>query len=102
MAETQIFSALVNRMVVNPAGFTFRNGLHLPYGTFVGIPTHSIHRDADYYANPLEFDGFRYSKMRNDNNESTKHQMVNTQLDYLNFGHGKHACPGRRVLRLTP
>ncbi|KAI9568081.1 hypothetical protein HD554DRAFT_2102827 [Boletus coccyginus] len=30
-----------------------------------------------------------------DEGEGTKHQLPSTSLEYLPFGHGRHACPGR-------
>ena len=49
----------------------------------------------DYYPNAHVFDGFRYSRLRE--SDPTKYQMVKTDCDYLLFGHGFHACPGRCV-----
>ncbi len=55
------------------------------------IATHlyAMQRDPKIWENPLEFDGFRFSAMRE--KETAKHQMVNTSLTSLTFGHGKHA-----------
>ena len=44
-----------------------------------------------FYHNPHEFDGFRFSKMREQKGESAKHHSVNTSTEYLAFGHGLHA-----------
>ena len=49
----------------------------------------------DNYPNAHVFDGFRYSRLRE--SDPTKYQMVKTDCDYLLFGHGFHACPGRCV-----
>ncbi|KAH9921475.1 cytochrome P450 [Epithele typhae] len=43
------------------------------------------------YPDPDTFDPFRYANMRGADGEGTKHQFVNTSLDYIAFGHGKHA-----------
>ena len=45
------------------------------------------------YPNPEVFDGFRFSRLRE--KDPTKYQMVSTDFDYIQFGHGHHACPGR-------
>jgi len=88
-------AVLMRRKIVKPSGYTFANGLYVPCGSFIGVPTFAIHHDEANYDNPYAFDGFRFSKRRDDDSESLKHQMVATSLDYLNFGHGKYACPGR-------
>ena len=43
------------------------------------------------YSDPEIFDGFRYSKMRENEGESTKHGMATLTPDYLTFGQGRHA-----------
>ena len=48
------------------------------------------------YKDAHVFDGFRFSRMREA--DKTKYQMVNTDCEFLLFGHGYHACPGRCVL----
>jgi cytochrome P450 len=51
---------------------------------------------AEIYPDPEVFDGFRFSKLReSEESGSAKFQVVTTSLDYLPFGHGRHACPGR-------
>ncbi|KAF8541340.1 cytochrome P450, partial [Trichophaea hybrida] len=74
---------------------TFSDGTHVPKGSFVFAPTHAIHNDPDIYKNPQEFDGFRFSRIREQPGQQTKHQMVATSSEYIVFGTGKHACPGR-------
>ena len=86
----------MQRVVVNPNGYTFSDGSYVPHGTYLAVPTHEVHHDGANYSAPDVFDGFRFYNMRtSDEAESVKHQMVNTGLDYLAFGHGRHACPGR-------
>ncbi|KAF4416178.1 putative cytochrome P450 monooxygenase (lovA) [Fusarium austroafricanum] len=48
----------------------------------------------DYYENALEFDAYRYVKMRQSGDDKKAH-LVSTSADHLGFGHGLHACPGR-------
>lgn len=43
------------------------------------------------YENPLEYDGFRYERLRKEEGQATKHQMVSISMDYLAFGHGNHS-----------
>ena len=39
----------------------------------------------------MVFDGFRFEKMREQGGESMKHQIVTLDLDFVLFGHGRHA-----------
>lgn len=69
--------------------FTFSDGTFIPKGTVLCAPASAIHFDG--FENPLEFDGFRYERLRKEEGQATKHQMVSTSMEYLAFGHGKHA-----------
>ncbi|EED16415.1 cytochrome P450, putative [Talaromyces stipitatus ATCC 10500] len=51
--------------------------------------------DSEVYENPDKFDGYRFYKMREQAEGQTKAQLVTTAPEYLAWGHGKHACPGR-------
>ncbi|KAJ7092899.1 cytochrome P450 [Mycena belliarum] len=100
LRESQRFNGAsavnINRIVVNPDGFTFSDGTHLPRGTFVVAATHATHHDGENYENPEVFDGFRFARMREGNDQgSIKYQMVAPDIKYLSFGLGRHACPGR-------
>lgn len=69
---------------------TLSDGLVLPKGAYICVVnTPSIGREAD------RFDGFRYSKMREDSASMTRHQYSSTDRDHITFGHGRFACPGR-------
>jgi len=74
--------------------FEFSDGLVLFPGEILATGQGSVHMDPNIYANPTEFDGFRFSRMR-DEGESSKAYTTNTSTEFLTFGHGKHACPGR-------
>ena len=43
------------------------------------------------YKNPTIFNPWRFTDMREENGESTKHHFVSTLPNYMAFGHGKHA-----------
>ncbi|KAJ6570913.1 cytochrome P450 [Mycena vulgaris] len=75
--------------------FTFSDGTTVPAGTLVGIPVLSEHHEEANYTNAAAFDPFRFSRMREEVGEGTKHQMVTPSPDFLSFGLGRHACPGR-------
>ncbi|KAI0368837.1 cytochrome P450 [Pilatotrama ljubarskyi] len=74
---------------------TLHDGTRIPKGTMVMAAADATHHDDAVYADADVFDPFRFSRMREAEGESTKHQFVNTSVDYISFGHGKHACPGR-------
>jgi len=72
--------------------FTFSDGTFIPKGTLIHAATLSLHHDKNFYKNPEVFEPFRFAHMREDD---PKHQFASTSIEYLPFGLGKHACPGR-------
>jgi len=70
---------------------TFSDGTYVPKGSWVVSPAREIHSDAKIYENPTEFDGFRFSRIREQQGQEAKHQMVSLSNDYLAFGTGRHA-----------
>ncbi|KAH9993110.1 cytochrome P450 [Russula vinacea] len=99
LRETQRLDGLgllaVSRLALRP--FTFSNGVTVPAGTLVSIPASTTHTDERIYPNPDEFDGFRFSKLRESEGDTTvsRHQTVSTSTEHLAFGIGRHTCPGR-------
>ncbi|KAJ7795185.1 cytochrome P450 [Mycena olivaceomarginata] len=86
------------RRVANPAGFCFADGTVLPHGTFVEVAAMERHHDPALYDSPDKFDGFRFSRLREEQRGAGSifmHSVVTTSQDFLAFGHGRHACPGR-------
>lgn len=71
--------------------FTFSDGTMIPKGTLVYASASPLHHDGDIYSNPDVFDGFRFANMRMLDGESHKNQFVTTDLNFLAFGHGRHA-----------
>jgi cytochrome P450 len=72
------------------------DGLVLPKGTFISMPTYSIARDPEFYENPLEFDPWRFYKLRmRSDADANRHQLTSTGPTNLAFGYGNAACPGR-------
>ncbi|KIL65473.1 hypothetical protein M378DRAFT_162099 [Amanita muscaria Koide BX008] len=41
------------------------------------------------------FDSVHTDAMRGNDSENLKHQFVSLSVDYVLFGHGRRACPGR-------
>ncbi|ESK96224.1 cytochrome p450 [Moniliophthora roreri MCA 2997] len=86
------FSISVQRKPLE--NFTFSNGTVVPAGTIIVASPRAIHFDENHYPNPSEFDAFRSYRM-NEKSGNMKHQMATPETNYLAFGIGKHACPGR-------
>ncbi|KAN0126095.1 cytochrome P450 [Lactarius tabidus] len=82
------------RLALRP--FTFSNGVTVPAGTLIAIPSSAIPVDREIYPNPENFDGFRFTQLReSDGAGVTGHQATSTSAEYLSFGYGRHVCPGR-------
>ncbi|KAH8113856.1 cytochrome P450 [Phellopilus nigrolimitatus] len=83
--------------------YTLGDGTRLPAGTFVACNAVATHLDERNYANARAFDGFRFARAgagaeggaEAGAGAGARNQMVSTAVDYLPFGHGRHACPGR-------
>ena len=80
----------VYRLALRP--FTFSNGVTIPAGTLVALPKRALHTDGDIYSNPDEFDGFRFSKLREQEGDAMvgTHQTVSTSSEHIAFGLGRH------------
>ncbi|MCJ1280020.1 hypothetical protein MMC21_007845 [Puttea exsequens] len=75
--------------------FTFSNGLHLPTGTVIFAPNAPILFDSLNYPNPRIFDGFRFSNLRSRPGQEHNYTFTSPSLKNLQFGEGRHTCPGR-------
>ncbi|KAF8549780.1 cytochrome P450 [Imleria badia] len=75
--------------------FTFSDGTFVPKGTMIAAASRSVHRDEAVYERALAFDPFRFAHLREEEDKGVKHQYISTTPEYLPFGHGRHACPGR-------
>ena len=73
--------------------FTFSNGITVPAGTLVAVPLSAIHTDGEIYPSPSEFDGFRFAKLReqDEGGMASRHQTGATSTVHLTFGHGRQA-----------
>lgn len=76
--------------------FTLSDGTVLPAGCVVNVAARGVHHDSNNYVDPLAFDGYRFLNLR-DTQEGgdLKYQMVSLDHNYLLFGLGRSACPGR-------
>jgi len=89
----------IMRKVVAPGGAKVdgHDGLVLPQGTYFSFLSRGAHVDGETYEDPLKYDPFRFSRVRERSNDATL-SFVTTSLDLAAFGHGKHACPGRFIV----
>ncbi|RCI07464.1 hypothetical protein L249_4571 [Ophiocordyceps polyrhachis-furcata BCC 54312] len=85
-----------HRIVQDPAGIRLHDGVHVPYGTHICIPPHSISSDPAMIRQPDVFDGLRYFERRRAKpEEGSRHQHATADKDHLHFGYGTWSCPGR-------
>jgi cytochrome P450 len=113
--ETMRINAFGNRSLMRKVmvdNLYTEDGILLPKGAMVSVLAHPAQCDGDIYDEPLKFDPFRFSRMREqasgtatpegENGEvKTKDgslTAVSTGPQMLIFGHGRHACPGRFLL----
>lgn len=113
--ESARFSSIVSiglgRTVIAEDGLTTPSGVYLPRGTKVSVPAYCIMRDEAAYVGAETFMPFRFSDQRDHNHHAmmsnvdggrkTEHvrrarnALPTTNPDFLVFGYGRHACPGR-------
>ena len=89
----------LSRRVVAEDGVTTPSGAHLPRGTTIAVPSYSVLRDDAVYPDADQFKPFRFSDERRDESvdyvKRAAKSFATTSKDYLAFGHGRNACPGR-------
>ncbi|KAI0320025.1 cytochrome P450 [Amylostereum chailletii] len=97
LRESQRFNGLgfatMSRLTLKP--FTLSNGITIPKGTILSCAEAATHHDEGNYEDAKVFKPFRFSDTREEDGEAAKHQMISTGSNYIAFGHGRHACPGR-------
>ncbi|KAL9715653.1 hypothetical protein Ac2012v2_000096 [Leucoagaricus gongylophorus] len=70
--------------------FSFSDGTFIPKGTNFVVAGRGINQDERYYENPQEFQGFRFA-----DKDPLKWQMTAINSEFMLFGIGRSACPGR-------
>lgn len=98
--ETQRLSGIQNASMLRLAlqDFTFSNGVRVRKGETVAAVGNALHHDTDIYDDALEFKPFRFYELGEADraaHTSHKYDMITPSHDYLAWGLGKHACPGR-------
>ncbi|KAK4548532.1 hypothetical protein LTR36_009442 [Oleoguttula mirabilis] len=104
---TRAISRKVTHRITNE-----KAGWSLEPGALVATDLYSVHMDSEIYPRPDEYDAFRFSRPREEFEQSQKEGKLNerskdevlrlkntglitTSETFLPFGHGRHACPGR-------
>lgn len=71
------------------------DGKLIPKGSSIAIAPIPM-EDERIYPNASKFDGYRFLRKREEGGaDQGIHQASSTNPDFLTFGHGLHACPGR-------
>lgn len=88
------------RMVVARDGITTPGGVHIPQGIVVVSYGYPRMHDGEIYPDPEEFRPFRFAEKRVEEGstsflEGARQAFTTTSADFVGFGHGRHACPGR-------
>ncbi|KAJ7361121.1 cytochrome P450 [Mycena albidolilacea] len=83
----------LDRRLIKPVSLA--DGTVLPSGYSIAVPLAPIHFDASVYPEPEKFDCFRFSKLRNTEEGVVKHGFTTVEKNFVPFGLGRHACPGR-------
>ena len=80
--------------------YTFQDGTHVRAGTYACMPVFAIENDPAKLADPERFDGlraYRAAREAPDDEHARLFKFSSPAPDFLNFGYGKTACPGRFV-----
>ena len=89
----------IPRLVIGKDGFTTRSGMHIRRGNIVAVPGKNIATDEANYLDADTYKPFRFAEKRKDEQieyvKRARQATPTTSAEFLAFGHGKHACPGR-------
>ena len=89
----------IARKVVAPGGVTLPSGHHVAQGHKLCAPSLSRLHDDEIYPDGDRFVPFRFANQRQDESvdyvKRARQAFPTTSTDFLHFGHGRGACPGR-------
>ncbi|KAM0812676.1 hypothetical protein AB5N19_12667 [Seiridium cardinale] len=83
----------VQRIPTTP--WTFKDGLQIPAGTTFAFPSFHHNFDPTIHSNPEVFDAKRHLRKRGNLSDTHQYHFASTSEDSVNWGAGRHACPGR-------
>ncbi|KAI0004374.1 cytochrome P450 [Xylariaceae sp. FL0662B] len=88
------------RYVAKPV--TLSDGTRLPAGSMIETPHALAMTDSTVFENPEEWDAHRFVNLRNGTSKDLlgyknkeQYQFATVTKDFMHFGYGRHACPGR-------
>ncbi|KAJ4247432.1 hypothetical protein NW762_013107 [Fusarium torreyae] len=89
----------VGRVVIAEKGVTFPSGTHVRKGLSVAVPGYSVLQDPEVYPDSKTYQPLRFYKARHgiedDNVKSAREALPTTSQNFLGWGSGRSACPGR-------
>ncbi|TVY90415.1 Cytochrome P450 monooxygenase [Lachnellula willkommii] len=74
--------------------WSFKDGLTIPSGFTMAFPSYHHNFDSAVHPHPDTFDAYRHLRKREESN-THKFHFASVSEDMLNWGAGRHACPGR-------
>ncbi|KAG8623417.1 hypothetical protein KVT40_008393 [Elsinoe batatas] len=80
-----------SRKVKHPDGYRTANGDVIPQGSTLTVSQWSIHQDEDVYRDAAAFKPYRFYSEKDRSSKA----IGAVSEDFLPFGMGRHACPGR-------
>lgn len=95
---------LINMARIVQKPVTLSTGHVLPAGTRIGVPVFHVmtspstphsYDESVGMAPASEFDGLRFWKLRQREENENKFHYISSTSDYLAWGAGVHSCPGR-------
>ncbi|KAF9269386.1 cytochrome P450 [Marasmius fiardii PR-910] len=94
-SQRHVGAGAVGLKRVTVKDFTFSDGTVVPANTLIGAASYATLHNPAVYTSPKDFNATRFSDLRTRDGEGIKHQMVTPTNEWVVFGIGKHACPGR-------
>lgn len=87
----------IDRNITARNGFTFSNGLHLKHGACFAMDITGQEMDPALWGDPYKFVPFRFSDARAQAGPGDRKLWFTSTSpkDAMQFGYGKHSCPGR-------
>jgi cytochrome P450 len=95
---TRMNIVTVQRLALVP--YTFKDRLYIPAGTEINFASRQQSFDSDIYPDAEIFDPKRWQRKRQEI-DSHRFHFPSTADDFINWGSGVHACPGRFLADVT-